>query len=247
MHTITTFPFKVKAWEADFKGKLKPGSLFNFLQEAASAQASQLGFGYEQMLHMGTYWVLARLHLKIDRWPNMDEEVFVTTWPKTFFQLYALRDFEISDSQNQCIGRATSAWLVLDSKTLRPKRPESVEFTYDRLESKNAIAEPPDRIEFIGEGEFIGSRTAVYTDIDINQHVNNSRYIDWAFDAVDPEYLKRHLLREIQVNYLQQTRIGQSLDFYKHVLRGEEVFGITAGPKESSKKTVTFQLAFTPV
>ena len=40
------------------------------------------------------------------------------------------------------------------------------------------------------ELSYVMNRTVLYSDIDVNQHLNNSRYFEWAFDAIPVEFFK---------------------------------------------------------
>lgn len=46
------------------------------------------------------------------------------------------------------------------------------------------------------ELSLVMERTVLYSDVDINQHFNNSRYIEWAFDVMPIEFLKITILRK---------------------------------------------------
>ena len=51
-----------------------------------------------------------------------------------------------------------------------------------------------------------------YSDSDLNGHVNNTRYADFACDAVDMERLEQdRFLAEMQIGYLAECRPGETL------------------------------------
>ena len=47
-----------------------------------------------------------------------------------------------------------------------------------------------------------------YSDLDINMHVNNARYLNWITDSYPMEFLRRNYPVEIEVNYLSETTPG---------------------------------------
>ena len=52
-----------------------------------------------------------------------------------------------------------------------------------------------------------------YSDTDVNGHVNNTRYADFACDAVELERLpENRFLAEMQIGYLAECRPGEVLD-----------------------------------
>ena len=51
-----------------------------------------------------------------------------------------------------------------------------------------------------------------YSDTDINGHVNNTRYADFACDALDMDQLEQgHFLSTMQIGYLAECRPGDVL------------------------------------
>lgn len=115
--------FKINSYEVEQSTAARLTSIANYLQEIAYNHANELGVGYHQLLSRKMVWVLARLQIEMYRYPIWDEVISVETWPRPFERLLANRDFRISDSMGELIGRATTRWLVLDSEKHRPVRP----------------------------------------------------------------------------------------------------------------------------
>ena len=55
-------------------------------------------------------------------------------------------------------------------------------------------------------------RTVRYSDIDRNQHMNNTRYLEWVDDLFSAGFHRTHTLREILVDYLKECQEGDTLD-----------------------------------
>jgi medium-chain acyl-[acyl-carrier-protein] hydrolase len=53
---------------------------------------------------------------------NLPDQIQISTWPSGAQRLFALRDFELQDKDNQAVAVAVSAWLVLDVQKRRPVR-----------------------------------------------------------------------------------------------------------------------------
>jgi acyl-ACP thioesterase len=49
------------------------------------------------------------------------------------------------------------------------------------------------------------------SDQDMQGHVNNTRYAQWVLDAVPPESHRAHVLKDYEVNFLAETRLGDSV------------------------------------
>jgi acyl-ACP thioesterase len=202
--------YDITSYHADFKQQLSPVSLFCFLQESAWRHANSRGFGLDHLAERNEYWVLAKVHVLIDRMPNWTEKVRMETWGKEPELLTAFRDFEFFDINNQSVIRATSSWHILNMQTHRPVK--LTHFADDfPFVNRQAIAEKPQKIQLPVSN---GIKSDVYTifpsDIDMNQHVNNTKYIQWAMDCIPLAFQQQHHLCEINANFLSESHIGEN-------------------------------------
>ena len=55
-------------------------------------------------------------------------------------------------------------------------------------------------------------RTVLFSDVDRNGHMNNTRYLDWALDLLPSPFHEDRTLREFTVCYMTESREGQTLD-----------------------------------
>ena len=101
--------------------KFSLSSLLDVLQKAAGEHADRLKFGVSDLNEANDTWVLSRLRVEVDKWPQVGENVLLKTWPKGIDRLFAVRDFELYDKDGIVLARAASYWLVIDRQTKRPK------------------------------------------------------------------------------------------------------------------------------
>jgi len=210
MENIHIDHYDITSYHADFMQHLSPVSLFCFLQESAWLHANSKDFGWTQLVERQEFWVLAKMHVLIHRMPGWTERIRLETWGKEPELLTAFRDFEFFDANNQAIIRATSSWHILSKQTHRPIA--LTNFAHDfPFVIRHAIAEKPQKIKL---PESNSVRSDVYTilpsDIDMNLHVNNTKYVQWAMDCIPMEFQQQHFLYEINVNFLSESRIGEN-------------------------------------
>jgi medium-chain acyl-[acyl-carrier-protein] hydrolase len=217
MKSVWTTEFQVRSYESDRTGTLKPHSLLNYFEEAAQQHATEFGFGYEQLKEDQRFWVLSRLEAIIDRSPGWGERLTVETWPKSVSRLFAIRDYFVYDQdeeQGRPLVRATSAWLLMDGRSGRPLRPERYLPEGPLLDNaaKSAVDEVPGKIPFDTEhARTVSSVTVAYSDLDVNNHVNNSVYLRWIDDAVRKDGQDRKLAR-LELNFLREASIPMTLE-----------------------------------
>ena len=44
-----------------------------------------------------------------------------------------------------------------------------------------------------------------YGDLDMHNHVNNLKYVEWMINWLPLEFLRTHILKEIEVNYMSEA------------------------------------------
>ncbi|MFP4373430.1 MAG: acyl-[acyl-carrier-protein] thioesterase [Spirochaetaceae bacterium] len=207
----------VRSYDTDHAGRLKPSALFNYFQEAAWRHAEMLGFGYTALLEHNLFWVISRVQLEWTEELRWGDEIIVETWPKGVTKLFALRDFIVRRADGGEAIRATSAWLTLDLESKRPRRPETIMDDTAMLENDHAIEQVPGKIAMPTDLYHTANRIARYSDLDVNRHVNNARYVDWLFDALPPRTDMAMPFSRLNVQFTGEARWNDELDVLTEV------------------------------
>ena len=106
----------VKYSEIDQNQALKPYSLLNFLQDIASKNAEDWGFGYSYIHPKNYAWFLIKYRMEFEDYPFDIQELMLKTEPRGYNKLFAYRDFEIFNDE-KVFGRIFSMWSVVDLNT----------------------------------------------------------------------------------------------------------------------------------
>ena len=205
--------YRLHTYETDTHGNMSVTALFNYLQDIASAHAASLHFGKEDLEKNNMFWVLSRIYAKMDHMPGWDSEVIITTWPRGVEGIFALRDYEIRSINGKRIGGATSAWLMVDRTNKRPRRPdEHLVSLGEELPPERSLGRNPEKISPLEETTYTSLPFSVkYSDLDINMHVNNVRYIQWALDAYPLEFRMKNEMESVEVNYISESLPGDEV------------------------------------
>lgn len=190
---------KLKTYQCDRYGFLRPVSLMNKLQGLAGTHAEMLGAGREFCASHNIAWFLTHMFVDIPDMPRAEETLIYSTWPASTSVIRSERDFEIKDKDGKLKLRAISQWVLIDLKTRRPVRISDYVPDWQGL---------PERVwdrDFDKGPDFIPTRTCVmacrFDDIDVNQHINNAVYTVWATESVGFEYRNAHKLRAIDIYF----------------------------------------------
>lgn len=184
-YSIHNESFKVKAFEVDTDGLARLSYLANTMQEAAGVHAAKLGLSMQSLIDNNQTWILNRFSVQMQRYPSAGEEIRIETWPSGSDRLFAYRDFELFDADNNMILSARTTWLILDLNRRRPvpSPPEVIELgTLNKRFADISLYERLPRIDSTPEHtvKFPVRRS----DLDINRHVNNVKYLEMLLETL---------------------------------------------------------------
>lgn len=199
----------IPCYDTDRRAFLKPAAFMDFAQEIAYWAANDLGFGYDTLHVHHTAWVLTRMHIHFEEPLSWRDNVTLYTWHKGASGLFYLRDFDLKDTSGKSRVKATTSWVVIDERTRRMVRPEDLKDLLDPdMKVDDAIAEPVQKIVLPkGEPVMTGERTVSYSDLDLNGHTNNSRYVVWAMDCL-PKEVTDSPVKDLYINFVKETLPG---------------------------------------
>jgi acyl-ACP thioesterase len=190
------------------QGNLKFTTILHYLQDAAEQDATRLGVGLAELSARGMIWVLARIHVRLKRYPMLGDTVHVHSWPVGWQRLYALRDFLLTGANGTPFAVASSAWLVLRAADLRPLRPKDhlPDIPLHNQRSCPLDLKPMSEPADVAHASSFDVRMH---DLDINRHVNNAIYAEWALESVPHDLWQHHRPFELEAQFLGMALPGQ--------------------------------------
>ena len=231
---------KIDTRDVDGRSRCRPSALLGYLQEAATLAAESRGFGREVLMaRYGAFWMLARLWFRLDRPLHWGEELSIHTWHRGGKSVSMYRDFDLY-VDGVHIGEAVSVWVLVqaeDRKMLRMSQIDELADTGGEERNKD-IQLSKMRLP---DGMTLAERRLMhYSDTDINGHVNNTRYADFACDAIRADLLgKDTFIASMQLGYTAECRPGEVIDLFS--AREEETHFI-CGIDENGKSRFDVRL-----
>ncbi len=185
-------------------------------QEAAGNHAQHLGAGYASLAEEKLFWALSRIRVEIGKLPEWGDEIHVETWPNSVVGPFFRRDFIFYDKQDVAICRGVSGWLLLSSETMRPQRADRLTFELPFNEGKSALDIFPERLSGTAD-KTVFSKKILYNEIDVNNHVNNTRYLDWVMDCFDRLHFQTYNLKSFSLEFLGEMLWGDEVELMSGV------------------------------
>ncbi len=207
--------FTVTSADTDMFGRLRLSGLVNFLVQSAVYSADKLGFGLKFLRDEKLFWVLSRLEVHIYKTMRWYDEVEVETWPKNIDGLLYLRDFIMRDMSGNVVAKGSSAWIAVDLIRKRPKLIEGfVSEKFYALKEKKALENTPVKLKNVDCTENYELKST-YFDLDVNQHVTTTRYVDWMMDSMSIDFHKENYPKSLIINFIKETKPLESIKVFK--------------------------------
>lgn len=202
--------FRVRSYETDPGGHASIQTICNYLQEAAGNHAGEMGVAVDQLTRRNMTWVLARLRVEMEHYPAWRDEVTVETWPSGNDGLYATREF-VATGAAGCVARASSTWLMIDFERRRPIRIPDFVASIELPDRPRPIAEMPARLPDLPAAIQSMQHPVRYSEIDLNGHVNNVRYVEWSVEALSAVFVETHRLAALDVHFRGEANYGDNV------------------------------------
>jgi len=201
--------FHINDHHVDRYGRLKPGSLLYFVQEVAGIHGASLGVDYETLAKKNLFWAILRTRIQLTRLPHSGENITLKTWPMPPTRVAYPRSVVAYDEGGNEVFRGISIWVLMDMTSRAMVLPGKSGVSLAGSIQGGELAAPGSLVPRPMENW--EKRTVRFTDLDVNGHMNNTKYFEWIWDLLPSEFHQDHPMREFVICYLSEAREGQNL------------------------------------
>ncbi|CAK9868490.1 unnamed protein product, partial [Sphagnum jensenii] len=221
--------FVIRSYEVGADKTASIETLMNHFQETAlnhvwMAGLAGDGFGAtHSMICHNLIWVVSRMQVQVEQYPAWGDVVEMDTWVAGSGKNGMRRDWLVRDYKTgQILARATSTWVMMNKKTRRfSKMPDEVRgeisphfLERSAIDNKDLVTQ---KIKKLGDDSaqlVCSGLTPRRNDLDMNQHVNNVKYIGWMMESTPNAIQESHELETLVLEYRRecgQSEVVQSL------------------------------------
>ena len=200
--------------DVDSHLKLKISALFKFLQQASTNHSEILRIGRSATSDVGKAWVITRMWVKINKLPDLNDEIIVCTHPGDTMKFIYPRFYEVYSKKGELLVSGSALWVVIDAKTRHVLSKPFDDKTVKGEKNKDDIA-IPERVQ-LNEVNLIENRQVRYSDIDLNGHLNNVKYIEFMMDLHDKDFYDQYTVKEILINYEKECHDSDVISLYRN-------------------------------
>ncbi|XP_022899586.1 palmitoyl-acyl carrier protein thioesterase, chloroplastic-like isoform X2 [Olea europaea var. sylvestris] len=209
--------FSIRSYEIGADRTASIETLMNHLQETALNHvktAGLLGDGFgstREMCKRNLIWVVSKMQVIVDQYPTWGDVVQVDTWVAASGKNGMRRDWLVRDSNTgDILTRASSVWVMMNKETRRlAKIPDEVreEIGGYFVDSLPVVDEDSRKLPKLNGDNADYVRTGLtprWSDLDVNQHVNNVKYVGWILESVPLPILETCELAGMTLEYRRE-------------------------------------------
>lgn len=203
----------VTCFEVDKYRRLRLSALMKLHQEVGELHLHEFGTDSDRMRdEQQLAFIFTKVAIKVHRMPRMEEKIRVRTWCSSLKGARFTRNYAVLTQGGELLTEAKGEVTTLNLESRRIVRPREIngfeDFLYnEKLENS---CEYPEKLIFPECEAKCFSRTARFSDIDFNGHVNNTVYADIVTDCLPPEKLEAPI-KSFTVNYVSEMLEGETL------------------------------------
>lgn len=213
---ISSLDVLVQCQEADYKGNYRISSLMSKLSDLATTNAFQTGIWNDEIAKNYGF-VLTKETIILKRPIKVNELIKLYTRASGYRRIQFMRNYWVEDENGIEIAAIFSLWTLINLKNRRITKPEKAGIIMPEILPYEYSIDTFYKIREELELSFIMERTVLYSDVDVNQHLNNSRYIEWAFDALPLEIFENSYFKKISVIFKKEMAPGVTAKIYRYI------------------------------
>ena len=209
--------FSIRSYEIGADRTASVETLMNHLQETALNHVQKAGlladgFGStREMWKRNLIWVVTKMQVVVERYPTWGDTVQVDTWVAASGKNGMRRDWLVRDSNTgEILTRASSNWVMMNKETRRlSKIPDEVraEIGSYFVDSPPIVDDDSRKLPKLDDTNADNMRTGLtpkWSDLDVNQHVNNVKYVGWILESAPLPIFATHELSEMTLEYRRE-------------------------------------------
>ncbi|XP_051114065.1 palmitoyl-acyl carrier protein thioesterase, chloroplastic [Andrographis paniculata] len=209
--------FSIRSYEIGADRTASVETLMNHLQETALNHVKHAGlladgFGSTpEMCKRNLIWVVTKMQVFVDRYPTWGDVVQVDTWVAASGKNGMRREWLLRDANTgDTLTRASSLWVMMNKETRKlSKIPDEVrqEIGGHFVDSPPIVEDDSRKLPKLDDSTADHIRSGLtprWSDLDVNQHVNNVKYVGWILESAPAHIVETHELAGMTLEYRRE-------------------------------------------
>ena len=213
----------IRSEQVDMTRRLRMSDLFRLLEEASIAHTEALGCTKDKTLDRGLLWIITRQLVEIEEMPAYDEEITVRSWQGDMQHVFFPRFYEI-ERGGRVLVKGQALWMLMEEATRSMAMPEDYGIFIPGRPGAGDMALPAVVVpKTAGEPVLSSELVTRFSQIDINGHMNNTRYFDMIDDMLHsgacPQAGSASAFgtpKKVLANYMSELKLGVPFTLHQY-------------------------------
>ena len=238
MKGIYECTYRLRTSDFNCHGRLQPASVLDLFQDVAGSHARELGIALGPDSDTGLIWVLAKSKYEELYTDKQFRTVVVRTWPHPPKGINYRRDYLISAEDGTPLVMGTSEWVVVSAEKRKIVMINDIyplkdgefctDITFEGKLPRLNIASIDSEAYTVLPG---------FTDIDENNHVNNTKYANFVLNAVAPK--PDEVISSFRLDYHKEVTVGNAISIFS---KRENGYIYALGKSQSGENMFTCEI-----
>jgi acyl-ACP thioesterase len=122
-------------------------------------------------------------------------------------------------------------WAVFNTQL---RRPEALALPYEHFElfpENKATSETFSKINLNHEKEMVFEKTVRLSDLDIVNHANNVKYLEWCLDLANETQILNQEIESFEMNFMKELSLQDEVVIHENSESNTSIFSITKDEK----------------
>lgn len=212
--SVYTHDFEITFLHCMPNGLLRYTELCNLMQVTAGYHAEMGGLSFTDMQQHNQAWVLSRMRVEITALPKWRDTITIKTWIVGLQGARSVRALEMYRNGIKMAGAITD-WAVFNTKERKSEHLALPHDHFQKFPDQLSTGAMYKKIELGRECETAAQRVVKFSDLDIVNHANNVKYLEWCLDEEEVRPLLSQRLKSIDMNFLRELKLGDEITVCK--------------------------------
>ena len=201
--------YRVSSQDVDLFRAVSPTAMMRFMQDAANCHMEGAGASYDELFDSGRAFVISRFAATFHAALRSHDEIVVETWAAPSRAASFNRCYRVIRG-DAVIAEATSVWALIDLASGSLVRVEDAGVDYGCDEALMIDAPLRFRVPADTEAREVGRHAVAYADVDVNRHMNNTKYADLLCSFL-PDVSDARRVCALSIAFLSEAPLGDEL------------------------------------
>ena len=195
-------------------------SILSLMETIAGAHSGYCNYSFSELAKENKAWFLLNWKLQVFKRPTADEKITIKTWGRFHNKLFTIRDFKMLDEEGNICALGSSKWCLIDLINGKiAKLPENIEEIYHGFSDESVFNindlpklsipdRAPDKCDTYKIRRF---------DLDINKHVHNLNYLDYAYELLPQNVYDGEELNNVEICYKKEIKYGDTIKSFLYI------------------------------